>query len=322
MDPMKKLITTCILLPVIALTMVGCSKKTLPKGAVKEQFIHKYGIAMSEKDWKTHGNSGKVITTMEDGIVITKTFEDGIPSGKATYTFPHSTTVEKTEVYDKGTLTSSIHHYPSGIPMLEEKRLDENNVIVTTWYEDGSPQRVEEYDNEILMTGEYFSFQNELESSVAQKNGTRIHRDAYGNVISKDLIKGGEMVLRTTFHPNGEPKTITTYKDGKPNGTKKTFWIGGVPNTIEEWTEGEQHGVTTLFHNGKKRAEISYIYNIREGKELVFDDNGNIVEETMWRNDVRHGPAKSFVADETMTKWYHYGKRVNKHNFEEMSAIR
>lgn len=313
---MKSIYFLTILTATVVL-LGGCAPK-LPQGVLKEDYIHKYGVAMSKKEWNDRGNSGKVISTLENGATVTKTYEKDTLHGTSTITFPHSLTIEKTEIYDQGKLTHKIEHFTSGIPMWEEQLLPNGKSLITTWYEDGTPQSYEEYDKKLLNKGEYYSSKNEVESRVQQQEGTRIHRDAYGNLLSKDLIKDGEITLRTTYHPNGDPKTITSYINGLPTH-KKTFWLGGQPNTIEQWHEGEQSGITIVFQNGEKRAEIPYVHGKKHGAEKRFRENEILAEELYWENDKKHGPARTHINGKISTKWYLQDKLVSKLIFDEFA---
>ena len=301
----------------IAITILTNScGPTLPKGVLKESYIHKYGVAMSKKDWESRGSHGKVVSTLDNGALVTRSFEGGVLQGKVTTTFPHSLTIEKTESYEDGKLISQVQHYTSGIPMLEES-LENQGKRVTTWYEDGTPQSFEEYEDNRLTSGEYFTYQNEMESRVQQEEGMRIRRDAYGTLLSKDLIQNGEMILRSTFHENGDPKATTEYSAGVPNGLRKTFWIGGQPNTLEEWLEGKQHGLTTIYQNGQQWATVPYVDGKRDGTEKRFREGDLLVEEIEWSNGEKHGSYRTYIGDTVSTKWFFQGKSVSKFAFDE-----
>lgn len=303
-------------LAILTFLSSGC-ELAKSKGVVKENYIHKYGIPMSKKEWNNRGKNGTAISKMENGVTISKTYENGVLHGTKDITFPHSEIVEKKETYEHGLLKNRVLHYSSGVPMWKEKLLKDGKSVITTWYEDGSPQSIEKYEKSLLKSGEYFTLHNEIESHVKQNEGTRIQRDAFGNLLSRDLIKDGKMALRTTFHPNGDPKTIASYENGFPHGQKKTFWIGGQPNTIEEWFEGKQHGKTIVFQNGEKRAEIPYVNGEKHGIEYRYRDENILVEEVQWERNQKHGPSKIYVDDVATVKWFHQGKPVSKFIFDE-----
>ncbi len=316
---MKRIIQ-CIGIAALAIIISSCSK-SLPTGVVKESYIHKYGVSLDKDDWKARGRDGKIISTMKNGVTITRPYKNGKLNGEVTYSFQHSQLISKTQIFNNDKLITQTKHYSSGVPMWEERLISDNISTITTWYEDGTPQSIEEYNDAKLHEGEYFTFNNEVESRVTQDEGTRVRRDAYGDLLSKDLIKDGKMVLRSTFHHNGDPKTITEFSENIPNGTKKTFWIGGVPNTLEEWVKGEQHGTTIVFQNGEKHAEVPYVKGNRHGIERRFNDEKIVAEEVQWKHGSRHGASRTFFDDKVSTTWFYNGRRVDRHTFEEQSSF-
>lgn len=297
----------------------SCGSK-LSQGVVKESYIHKYGVAMSKKDWEARGSHGKVVTTMKTGATLSKSYKGGVLHGKSTTTFPHSTIVEKTEIYEEGELFSITRHFQSGTPMWEEAFPSQHERRLTNWYEDGTPQSIENYKQTSLDKGEYFSYSNELESRIDTGEGLRVRRDRFGNLLSKDLVKHGQMLLRTTYYPNGDPESITPYVDGLAHGQRKTFHMGGEPKALEEWKSGVQDGVTTVFQNGTKWAEVAYSKGVKHGTELRYRDGEIVVEDIQWSHDERHGPSRTFIGDVTSTQWYLKGHPVPKYVFEQ--AIR
>lgn len=297
----------------------GCSASQLPKGVIKESFIHKYGIAMSKTEWLKRGSDGKVVSQYENGVTSTRSYLRGLLHGESKITFPHSLVIEKIQDYKEGSLKKEVQHYTSGVPMWEKKYLEDGKNIVTAWYEDGSPQSLENYEKDLLEKASYYNLNNELEASVKQKEGSRLVRDPFGNLLFKDLIKDGQLVLRTSYHPNGDPKMIASYQDGLIHGKKKTYWMGGEPNSIEEWKNGKQEGLTEIFQNGKIKASIEYLAGQRHGIEKRFNDQDVLVEEVYWLEDQKHGPSRTYIGDKTNTKWFHQGRVVSKFVFDEFA---
>jgi len=313
-----------LFLNIIGLSLVayGCIKNndtTVEKDAVQSSYIHKYGIAVTKRDWESRGRDGQVVSTRKDGVVISRTYRAGILDGPTTYTFPHSHTLAKTETYRNGVLVKVVENFASGMPMREEENTASGSKVITCWYESGTSLSVEEYQNGRLVTGKYFNLNGECDSEVVNSKGVRKRRDGYGQLLSCDTIEEGEKILRTTFHPNGAPKELIPYKNGVVYGLKRTFLPGGEPNTIEEWDAGEQHGITTVFRNGEKYAEVPYELGQKKGVERRFRDGEMVQEEVSWVNNQKHGPTKAFVGDIVKTDWYYQGKLVSKVVFDQMS---
>lgn len=193
---------------------------------------------------------------------------------------------------------------------------------LTRWYEDGTPQATELYQNTFLMAGEYRTPLNVVESRIVDGHGTRISRSNEGDLLSKDTVYNGQMVERVTFYTNGDPATVTPYENGVVHGSRLTFLQGGLPNTVEQWVQGVQEGTTIVYQNGEKVAEMPYVQGNRNGVERRFKDGELLVEEVAWKDDQQHGQRKLFVDGETKIEWYHHGELVSRNAFERMNLPR
>lgn len=284
-----------------------------PKNIIDERFVHKYGLEIEQKEWQARGNSGKVITKLDDGTELTQTYKHGELDGITTYTFPHSDTIETVETYVNGQLISRVTNNELGRPQREIEFSPDGFEVVTSWYEGGVPQSREMFKKKRLIEAEYFSPNNQIESKIDNGEGIKIARNIYGDLISKDYYEAGMIAERTTFHKNGTPHTITPYANGKPHGEKKVFLPAGEPEKVENWVNGVQHGTTTLYKNGEKFAELPYVNGKIHGTERHFRDETQPVEEIAWKEGVKHGPSKTYVeGEETKTIWFHKGKPVTK----------
>lgn len=309
-----------VLSGLVAVTLLGCSKKhECERGVVQSSYVHKYGLTMSQDDWEARGGDGQVVTILHDGVTVTKNCQDGVLDGDTTYTFPHSQTFSRVETYRQGALAKQVDNFASGLPMREEEMTASGSNIVTSWYETGKPQAVEEYSAGRLVMGKYYDASGNNDAEVMNGEGTRKRRDGYGQLLSSDTIQNGEKVMRITYHPNGAPKEQTPYKNGLVNGSKKTFLPGGEPNTIESWVQGEQQGITLVYRNGEKYAEVPYQHGVKMGVERRYKDGSVLQEEITWFADQRQGPTNVYVNDVVQTHWYYQGKMVSKVAYEQLS---
>lgn len=287
---------------------------------VDNKYIHKYGVMVPPEDWSQRGENGKVVSTLKNGVVVTRNYSMGTLNGETTYTFPHSETIEKMETYVEGNLKTELTYYSSGIPMKEIQYISPVFQNVTVWYETGSPQLREKYKDSFLVEAEYFNPLNQVESLVDSGNGTRINRDQYGQFLSTDTIEHGDVISKTISHADGTPKEVIPYLNHKVHGLRKTFHPGGEPHTIEEWVENKQHGLTTFYQNGEKISEISYAAGKKNGVERRYRDGTDVVEEISWKEGVKHGPAVTYVGDIQKTDWYYKGKSTSKVNYELLAT--
>lgn len=307
-----------IVVALFSLALTGCRNRA-EKVVVKETYLHKYGVPVPKEDWARNGKDGQVVQLRNDGVTVSKSFEHGVLQGPVTYSYPNSTTVEKIELYDRGLLLSVTRNFLSGVPHEMEKYEGQQIKEVSRWYEDGTPSAFETYENGLMVTGEYRTPLNAVESVVENGLGTRIARGNDGELLSKDSIVHGQMVERVTYFQNGDPASVTSYENGLAHGTRLTFALGGLPKTVEQWMHGQQEGMTIVYLNGEKVAEVPYVKGEKHGTELRYQDGQTVVEEISWKRGVQHGPRKIISEEVTKTEWYNQGELVSRTTFERMN---
>ncbi len=203
------------------------------------------------------------------------------------------------------------------LPVSQVARLSQKpGVSGQTWYQSGSPKTKEVYDGDLLISGEYFTKENRLESSVKNKSGVRTVRDEFGDLVSIDTIEGGEIVCRIVPYPNGSPKELTPYVGGVVEGERKTFLETGEPLTIETWKGGLQEGITIVFQNGEKYAEVPYVRGAKEGIEKRYRKGKTLIEEISWQDNKRHGPSYTYMGESVKTDWYFEGRQLTKTQYD------
>lgn len=305
----------------LALTLSGCKNSNYYNEILKETYIHKYDVPMAKADWEEQGQNGKIVQLKKDGVTVTQSFENGELHGETSYTFPNTSTIHRTEVFEKGKLKSKRENYPNGSAMWEVFFNDEAEPIkLCQWYEDGgTPALIEIFEQKRLVNGEYRTPLNDIEARVNNGQGIRVRRSNEGELLYKDHIENGEMVKRTIYFANGDPSIIIPYKNGQIHGTRLTYLPGGVPNSAEAWVDGKQEGITVTYQNGEKYAEISYVNGKKNGIEKRYRDGTTLVEEVTWVNDVQHGKRELYVDGETKVQWYHQGELVSRPTFERLN---
>lgn len=319
---MRSLVSLGFIALTAILSITSCSnsyEKPPSEIVMDEKYIHRYGVEVPAEEWSAHGEHGQVVSTLKNGVIVTKNYKEGVLEGETTYSFPHNELVERVENYSKNIKTKEIVYYTSGSPK-QEVTYQPQGKIVTTWYETGSPSGKETYDwKGKMVTAEYYNTNHLLDSRVDNGAGLRIMRDQYGQLLSNDTIQDGAMVLRTTHHQNGSPKEITPYQNGVVAGQKKSYLPGGEPESIQTWTNGAQNGLTVVFQNGDKFAEIAYVNNAKNGIERRYRNGSDLMEEITWRNDLLNGPYTTYVGNGSKIDWYYQGKPVTKANFDLLS---
>jgi antitoxin component YwqK of YwqJK toxin-antitoxin module len=301
-------------------TMSSCRRGAEEEAIFEQTYVHKYGITVPQEEWADRGNNGQIITTLNNGVTETKSYSNGILDGESTYTFPYSTVIAKTDLYAQGRLIEQRRYYPGGARLEEIHYLPNKAKKITAWYENGSPQSIEEYDAVgLLLTGQYYDPRNQLDSRVDNREGTRTLRDLYGQLTAKEVLQYGEVTSRTTYHPNGLPKDVTPYQEGVVEGTRKSFLPGGEPSSVEQWVGGKQQGITLLFENGEKVAEVPYLNGAKHGVEKRFRGDV-VVEEITWSEDSKHGASIKHLKGATQVAWFYQGRAISKVGFDRLSS--
>jgi antitoxin component YwqK of YwqJK toxin-antitoxin module len=304
---------------ILLLFMTACQSNCSNCDEVVCEAVHRYGVPLEPDDWSARGQDGQIISMRKDGVTVARTYDGGVLNGESSYSFPHRDVIQRKEIYNQGVIECECTHYPNGLPQQQITYQSPTQQSTTIWYENGAPQAHEEFVNERLVRGAYYDINHQIESKVDESNGLRTCRDGLGQLQSMDTIENGQMILRTTYHPNGIPSAYTPYVNDMIEGQRRTFQTGGEPATLEEWTHDVQHGNTTVFEYGEKWADVPYVNGRRQGIEYRYRD-GQTAQEVNWVQDQQHGPSYSYINGTTQTDWYFRGRQVpNKATFDMLS---
>lgn len=299
-----------------ALIIASCQNHTTFDQVVSQKYVHKYGFDVSEQEWEERAQDGQEISMLKNGVKVTRSYQNGQLSGPTTHTFPHSSTVEKLLVYDQGTLLKETVYDLSGMPIREDLYEFDDRNIITLWDEKGVPLSIEEYNNDLLMEGKYYTAEHILEAQVEAGFGERIKRDRTGLLLSKDRMEDGHIAERTTYHPTEEIHAISRYDDYQLHGEQLKFTSTGKPLMKLNWQRGILNGPKVVYRNGLKVAEIPYVNGQKNGIEKHYDDLDNLTAEIEWKNDKKHGSCKFYTDETTDTEWYYKGQTVNADKFQ------
>jgi antitoxin component YwqK of YwqJK toxin-antitoxin module len=308
-------------LAAVSIVVTACGGHTKSEDTVDvidEKYVHRYGVAVPSDFWAASGEHGLVVSTLADGVVVTRSYASGTLDGETTFTYPHSSQIQKKQIYQAGTLVQETEYFFDGTPKLQNiyHSPDYGTTSMYTWYLSGTPKSIERYQDNNLMTGEYFTTLNQRDSLVEDMQGSRLNRDDYGQLQSTDIIENGQMVLRHTYHPNGSPRETIPYRNGLIDGIKRTYHPAGEPDTIEQWSIGQQDGMTVVFQHGEKYSEVPYYNGEKHGVECRYRDGQDKVKEISWHSGQLNGPSTTYVGDNIKTDWYYKGKPVSKADYE------
>lgn len=304
-----------------ALMLAGCMNRPQhdPYEVVEQSYVHKYGVPVPSEDWSAKGETGKVVSTLKSGVVVSRAYINGALQGDTTYSFPHNDAIEKIETYEQGQLTKERYFYKSGSPSKEIEHPSGSVQIVKTFYEHGAPQSTETYENELLQKGEYYTQTHMIDSKIDNYNGYRTRRDRFGILVGVDTVTNGIVKETKTYHQDGSLKQLIPYKDGVVDGELKTFYPGGEPESIQVWTYGEQTGDTTFFENGEKVAVQELLRGVKNGTERKYRNGEILVEEISWNEDVRHGPTTTIINGVAKVDYFYKGQPVTRSAYEKLT---
>lgn len=279
-------------------------------------YIHEYGVPVGSDQWAMCGRNGQIVTSYQNDVTVCQSFVDGMLHGPTTYTYPRSDRIEWVEEYSNNELKKQVFYNFDGLPS-QSIQYGENDVTITRWYPEGNPISIETFKGPTLVSGKYFNSQNQQDSWVHEGNGERLARNEEGHLVSLDTFKEGQLVTSTSYHPNGAPREIACYCNGKLHGERKFFHAGGEPMHTETWENGEQTGVMTIYQYGQKFSEVPFVAGKRNGVEKRFKDNMTLSQEISWKDDKMHGPTITYKDNGTsQSDWYYKGRLTTRGNFE------
>ena len=84
--------------------------------------------------------------------------------------------------------------------------------------------------------------------------------------------------LMVSSYPDGTPKMIVTYRDGKKEGKSSFFYPDGSIETVMYYQNDELNGAVQHYHpNGTLKHDMTYCNGEACGEERDYDEQGNLV---------------------------------------------
>ena len=98
--------------------------------------------------------------------------------------------------------------------------------------------------------------------------------------IKTVTFKSGEMMLKKTYHPNGQLRTQGNMLLEKKEGKWVSFYENGMPWSETWFEKGKKHGSTTVWYaSGRKFYEGRFEHDKEAGKWIYWDEQGNVLKE-------------------------------------------
>jgi antitoxin component YwqK of YwqJK toxin-antitoxin module len=307
-------------LPALVL-LCSCTRSPFFRSAqVERKYVHTYGVELTEKEWKEYGMHGQVISKDQQGITVTENYDHNVLHGAKTWTFPNSKSIERSLLFDKGSVKKEIRYELSGLPVHEIEYVSDSETVERSFSKFGFPYAVEVFIDGRLFDAQYYDTKGALYTAVIDYHGERTARNFDGVITKKDDIVDGRIECSTEYYPEGTPKSITPFVDGRVHGEKKTFLASSVPLAKEPYVNGRLEGVATYYENGVKAREVTYLGGLKHGPEYVFNSKGAIIKEINWRRDQLHGPRIDYQKPGTPKEWFWEGSSVTEFTFDQRST--
>ncbi len=309
------------LLSLVMLSLSACSRSPFSRSAsVEKKYVHTYGVELSPKEWQEYGMHGQVITKTQDGVTVTENYDHNVLQGAKTWSFPDSNSIQRSILYNKGLVTREIHYDISTLPLFETEYVSDTQTVERTFSKAGFPYTIEVFDSGRVFDGQYFDENGKLYTAVIDYHGERTMRNFYGVIIKKDLIADGHVQTSTEYYPEGTPKSVTPYVNGRIHGLKKSYLASSVPLSVEPYHEGKLEGTAIYFNEGVKVREVPYVSGQKQGKEIHLGRKGVLIKEINWRRDQKHGPSIDYAHPDVPKEWYWENGLVTEFTYEQKDA--
>lgn len=311
------------LLTSLSLCLAGCSPRKVAVEqpvVVDTQYVHRYGANIPQEKWVEDGQNGQVVTTNQNGVIVSKTFYYGVLDGESSWSFPFSSVIHKRKIYSRGQLLNDTAYFTSG-SIKQELTLEpaEHTSTLKQWYENGQLRSEEKMSGELLVHGSYYDPRGQQLSAISDGQGQKTFRDTFGTLIFTEKFHSGAVEYRTSYYPDGNPKEVDPYVNGVVEGQRKTYYPGGEPKTLEAWKAGKQEGTTIVFRDGEKYQEIPYVKGYKNGIGHQYKDGGIVVQDQTWKNDQMHGKCTTYIDNRKITEWYFKGNKVTKGYYDSFN---
>ena len=178
--------------------------------------------------------------------------------------------VTKYEIPYKGDKMNgtAVWYWENGNKQLEANYKDDVlNGKLNRWFFDEVPQRVENYIDGKLV-GNAISY---------NQKGVKISEENY-----VDGLMDGKI---STFFDDGSPKVQGNFKMGKWNGKWLYFDDSEVQVGAAFFVEGKGT-LKTFSILGKLIKETPYVNQMKEGKEIIYDEKGQVLKVNIYQKDI------------------------------------
>lgn len=141
-------------------------------------------------------------------------------------------------------------------------------------------------------------------------NGTGEYKDMYPNGKPRfigNYLNGKANGKFTFYHPNGQIHSAGDYVNGKMNGEWLAYFENGKLDYKSMYNYGDQEGIyISYFEDGQKSTESTYKYDEREGLLTRYYENGKVRYTQNYKNGELDGESRYYVpsGDLAIVRYY------------------
>jgi len=111
--------------------------------------------------------------------------------------------------------------------------------------------------------------------------------------------------MQRSYWDNGKLKSEARYVDGKLDGPYKTWYENGQVFQDGQYSEGMMDGSWLIFYpNGQLAARAQYEKGT--GKQICYNEEGCIIKEVSYVDNVKHGKEIFYALDGTVVQVVEY----------------
>ena len=124
---------------------------------------------------------------------------------------------------------------------------------------------------------------SESEWQEGLKHGHKRSWSPSGQLTQDNVYIEGELLAESYYHANGRLKLVKGYNSGELK--LEAHW--DVHSRRSDIRKFSDHRLATDVHkNGRKASETEYLGKKKHGVELHWDDNGSLIAEILFIDDV------------------------------------
>ncbi len=139
--------------------------------------------------------------------------------------------------------------------------------------------------------------------ALGRKQGYWEAVDRNGKLVYTGYFKDNKPVGEMKrYHPSGGVRVIMIYDNKSEKARSRFFWQSGELAAQGNYINTKRDSIWTYYSYYSKNVSYKAGYKMgkRDGKSYNFYPNGEIAEETTWRNDLQDGPWRQYFDDKKL----------------------